>query len=346
MENTNARRKTPLVSIVIKTHNRSLQLYRALTCLFNQTYKPIEIIVLDHDSSDGTEKLVKSFGDKVVYHRHKGSYRDMYNIWHEMVNGEFVSFLDDDDYLHNECIEKLAKILQSQEDIDVVFSRHKYFILTNGNVIVESISPKINSKHIKKMLLIKCIIPLNSVLIRKDCLRHITKIGPEIVGAFDWYLWIQLAIAGCKFHQHDEVLGFIQRSPDSVQFDFSRMRKSTIQCVIYYGKHLSFSKKIKWGYYYSLGYYSICYGIDCMENDHVKKGRIHMIKGVFLYCFSLKNRIKIIPAILILAASILSSPRRSRMRIEKIFRNYLFRTYRQKTDGKYKKNHISSRWTV
>lgn len=338
--------KSPLVSVVVKTHNRSKFLYRALSCLVNQTYKSLEIIVLDHNSSDDTEEVVKSFGNKVKYHKHVGIYRDMYNIWHEMVHGEFISFLDDDDYIDSVCIEKLVKILMSKKDIDVVFSRYQYFRKQDNVSIFESKSPEYNNHDIKRLLLLKCVIPLNAVLIRKTCLRYISKIGPEIIGAFDWYLWIQIAIGECKFHQHDEILGFIQRSPDSVQFDVKRMLLAMIQCVKYYGRHLSLWRKLRWGYFYSIGYYLICYGIDSLERADEKNGRILLMKGILSYCLALKNRLKLIPAMLILISSCISTPRKSRIRIEKLFRNYLFRTYRQRNTGEYNKLPTSSYWVV
>ena len=61
--------KMPIVSIVVKTHNRCEMLKRALECLVNQTYKSIEIIVLDHDSHDETHMVVKAFREKIIYHR-------------------------------------------------------------------------------------------------------------------------------------------------------------------------------------------------------------------------------------------------------------------------------------
>ena len=127
--------KFPLVSVVVKTHNRSDLLFNALNCLIHQTYSPVEIIVIDHNSNDNTRDIVESFGESVRYFKHTGSYRDMYNIWHDKVSGDYVSFLDDDDYITADCIEKLVNILNAMKDVDVVFSRYRYFINENGKRI-------------------------------------------------------------------------------------------------------------------------------------------------------------------------------------------------------------------
>jgi glycosyltransferase involved in cell wall biosynthesis len=95
-------------SIVITTYNRVEFLKRAIACSLNQTV-PCEVVVVDDASTDDTENYVRSLGDQVVYHRnaqnlnHAGSVNAGVNV----ATGDWIKFLDDDDYLDPTCIEKM-----------------------------------------------------------------------------------------------------------------------------------------------------------------------------------------------------------------------------------------------
>ena len=325
---------SPLVSIVIRTHNRAPLLRIALKSLINQTYRPIEIFVVDHNSNDDTRSVVTSFGSQVIYYRHTGCYRDTFNVWRDKINGKFVSVLDDDDFLKPNCIENLVKVLKENCNIDIVFARHIFFRSDHGDYIFDKISPQINVNKIRNLLMTGNVIPWNAVLFRRHCLDGITKIGSSISGAFDWFFWIQMAIAGYKFSQINDILGFIRRSPDSVQYNTKMMGKGVIDCIVYYGRHISLLNRLFIGYYYILGYRLICYGIICLENGNPRIGRRYILKGLFKYLFAIRNRIKLIPAIIIFYASLISNYKKSRLRIENIFKVNLFRNYHQKDDMK------------
>ena len=62
-----------LVSVIIRTWNRSKYLKEAIDSVLNQTYKNIEIIVVDDGSTDNTADIVKAYGEKVRYQIQKHS---------------------------------------------------------------------------------------------------------------------------------------------------------------------------------------------------------------------------------------------------------------------------------
>jgi len=102
-------KNTVKFSIVITTYNRVDFLKRAIASAVNQTV-PCEVVVVDDASTDGTETYVRSLGDRVVYHRnaqnlnHAGSV----NAGVAVATGDWIKFLDDDDYLAENCIERMA----------------------------------------------------------------------------------------------------------------------------------------------------------------------------------------------------------------------------------------------
>lgn len=114
-----------LVSVIIPTYKRAGRLERAIKSVLNQTYKTIEVIVVD-DNSDGdkfrkdTELLMKNFASnsRVSYLKHSinrnGSAAR--NTGVKYSKAKYIAFLDDDDYFLKTKIEKQVKLLEQQTD--------------------------------------------------------------------------------------------------------------------------------------------------------------------------------------------------------------------------------------
>ncbi|MEA5564396.1 glycosyltransferase family 2 protein [Anabaena sp. UHCC 0399] len=99
-------------SIVISTYNRLHLLRRAIDSALKQTI-PCEVVVADDCSSEDTEKYVRSLGSSVVYHRNQVNqgHAATVNAGVEKASGDWIKFLDDDDYLDVNCIEQMAKAI-------------------------------------------------------------------------------------------------------------------------------------------------------------------------------------------------------------------------------------------
>lgn len=87
-----------LVSAIIPTYNREKTICRAVDSILNQTYKNIEIIVIDDGSTDGTLKLLEAYGNsiKIIKQCHKGA-NAARNRGIKEAKGEYITFLDSDD---------------------------------------------------------------------------------------------------------------------------------------------------------------------------------------------------------------------------------------------------------
>jgi glycosyltransferase involved in cell wall biosynthesis len=99
-------------SIIITTYNRLHLLKRAINSALNQTI-PCEVVVVDDCSSDETQTYVKSLGDSVVYHRNQENqgHAATVNAGVAKASGDWIKFLDDDDYLAANCLEEMAKAI-------------------------------------------------------------------------------------------------------------------------------------------------------------------------------------------------------------------------------------------
>ncbi|MBD2605042.1 glycosyltransferase family 2 protein [Scytonema hofmannii FACHB-248] len=112
-------------SVVITTYNRLDLLRRAIDSALNQTIE-CEVVVVDDCSSDDTEAYVKSLGNQVVYHRHeinKGHAASV-NTGVAKASGDWIKFLDDDDYLAGNCLEEMTKAIAKHAQSNEVSSQN------------------------------------------------------------------------------------------------------------------------------------------------------------------------------------------------------------------------------
>jgi len=103
----------PLVSIVVCCYNREHYLRQTMESIFAQQYDPVEIVVIDDGSTDGTCDLMKRYGDKIRYFRQENQ-----GVVSARTNGcmrakgEYIAFMDDDDLMPPDRIVVLHGALQ------------------------------------------------------------------------------------------------------------------------------------------------------------------------------------------------------------------------------------------
>ena len=101
--------KNPLVSIIIPVYNGSNYLKKAIDSALSQTYKNIEIIVVNDGSKDdgATEQVALSYGDKINYYlKENGGVSSALNFGISKMKGDYFSWLSHDDEYTQTKIEK------------------------------------------------------------------------------------------------------------------------------------------------------------------------------------------------------------------------------------------------
>ena len=112
------------VSIIIPVYNGSNFIKQSIKSAINQTYKNIEIIVVNDGSTDNgrTENIVKEFGDKVRYICKKnGGVASALNLGIKEATGEYISWLSHDDIYKPNKIEKQIEMLEKLEKYKFTF---------------------------------------------------------------------------------------------------------------------------------------------------------------------------------------------------------------------------------
>ncbi|MDJ1170078.1 glycosyltransferase family A protein [Roseofilum sp. BLCC_M154] len=99
-------------SIVISTYNRLSLLKRSIDSALNQTV-PCEVVIADDCSPDDTQTYVESLGEQVIYHRNRvnSGHSATVNAGVAAASGDWIKFVDDDDYLAPNCIEEMSQAI-------------------------------------------------------------------------------------------------------------------------------------------------------------------------------------------------------------------------------------------
>ena len=112
-----------LVSVVIPTYNRKKYLEEAIVSVVNQTYKCFEILVIDDGSNENYAELICSKYDKCTYlYKQNGGLSSARNFGIKHSKGDYIAFLDDDDYWRNDKLEKQVAVLENNNEVDCVHS--------------------------------------------------------------------------------------------------------------------------------------------------------------------------------------------------------------------------------
>jgi len=124
----------PKVSICIPTYNRKDYLKQTIESVFAQTYKDYEVILVDDGSTDGTAEMVKNTGLPIRYYWQENSGEAVArNRMIKLAEGEFITFVDSDDLLMHDAVEKMINLMEAEGGQVIVYGPYQR-IDRHGNI--------------------------------------------------------------------------------------------------------------------------------------------------------------------------------------------------------------------
>lgn len=195
---------SPLISIIIPSYNSLHFLPRSIGSVFAQSFSDYEIIVVDDGSTDGTKSsMSKLFGSAVRYHyqANKGL-AGARNTGLQLARGTYIQFLDADDTISPDKLEKQAIFLNQNEDVDAVFS--DYIVVdANGQLMVEATNrltmSGLEGKDVLGCLAREGFFVVHCLLTRKSALEAEGGFDENSQCFEDWDLWLRMLINGRRF---------------------------------------------------------------------------------------------------------------------------------------------------
>ncbi|PUA27564.1 MAG: hypothetical protein B0W54_13445 [Cellvibrio sp. 79] len=209
MKTVNPEIDMPLVSIVMAAYNAADFIAEAIESVLNQTYKNIELIIVNDGSKDNTAQIVEKYlpSNKVKYLSQENAGQTVAkNNGIKNASGKIIGFCDADDYWHTEKLEKQLSILFSDEKIGIVYSDIQA-INQHGEKI--KLTEKLNGKQgdLLNDLLFDNFIPFGSAIFRIECIHEHGGFNESYRMGIDWDLWLRFSTSW-KFGFSNEKLYF------------------------------------------------------------------------------------------------------------------------------------------
>ena len=208
----------PLVSIIVRTKDRPELLKRALMSIAGQTYRPLEVVLVNDGGCDlDMEELSGILGDVALNYRRldKNTGRSHAgNVGLENASGLYVGFLDDDDQFYPEHVETLASfLLRGSCGVAYTDSYHVFQERIADKYVTVGKEVLYSQEFDRQKLLISNYIPVLNVLFRKDLINTAGLIDEKLEAHEDWDLWLRLSQHG-DFHHIKEITAEISMRTD------------------------------------------------------------------------------------------------------------------------------------
>jgi len=236
--------REPLVSVIIPAYNSEKYVLEAIESVLFQTYRNLEVIVVDDKSTDNTLSIISSIKDERLHLYRNECNRGIAYTTNRAVSlsrGEYIALMDDDDISMPDRLKIQVDFLEKNREIDIIGGMAE-IIDQEGLHISYGNTPKRNPKYIKAMLLFRCLDFCNSsTMIRKAFIeKYDLRYKDDYYGMQDYQFFIEASKIGkissiddflIKKRLHDKNETYLQMNNNAVQRaeKYSSMRRNSFE---------------------------------------------------------------------------------------------------------------------
>ncbi|MCX6297100.1 MAG: glycosyltransferase family 2 protein [Bacteroidetes bacterium] len=204
--------ESPLISVIIPVYNYAVFLPETVGSLLAQTYSNWECIIVDDGSTDNSKEIAQQLcakDSRVNYFFQQNSGPTVArNYGLKLAKGAFIQFLDADDLLEHQKLEKQMVVFKEYSDCDIVYGGVKYFSSSDPTKFYDNIDLKSGSwmknlscsgEIMRLQLLKENIMVISSPLVRRSLFERLGNMNELLRFNEDWELWARFAIGNAKF---------------------------------------------------------------------------------------------------------------------------------------------------
>jgi glycosyltransferase involved in cell wall biosynthesis len=215
---------SPLVSIIIPCYNHGKYLSQAVESILAQDYKNIEIVVVDDGSADNTKTVAQEYNEvKYVYQTNQGLSAAR-NTGIDNSTGEFLIFLDADDWLLPEAISKNLKFFCQEERIAFVSGGYQMLNVKQGNVA--TIKNAVEGDYYHELLKVNYIGMHAAVMFRRSVFKDF-RYDTSLRASEDYDLYLRIARKYPVTH-HTEPIAMYRKHESNMSGNIPLMLKYTL----------------------------------------------------------------------------------------------------------------------
>ena len=220
--------KNELISVVIPTYNRGKVIRKSIESVLIQSYKNIELIIIDDGSTDNTEFVVKKISDNrikyIKLNENKGACYAR-NIGIKKAKGKYIAFQDSDDIFDKYKLEKqLMNLKKMNSDLD--FCKIKVHSDTEAIFPDFEIDKELDLNKITSKLCFGNLISTQSILIKTDIIKRCL-FDAELPRLQDFDLALRIS-QKCKVSYTKEVLVDLYRYGDNISLNIDKLKKAIL----------------------------------------------------------------------------------------------------------------------
>lgn len=211
--------QTPKISIIIPVYNVASYVEACLESAINQTYKNIEILIIDDCGHDNSMAIVEDFVNRhqnksirIIHHSKNLGLSNARNTGIKESDGDYLYFLDSDDFIASNCIESFVQILEKYSETDIIFGSSVFYPDQWANYCIDVKNDQIplhsNDKvMINNLFFIKEILPItatNKLISKKYLLANNLFFKSGLIYEDNlWYFFIGQTCNNIAFNKTD-----------------------------------------------------------------------------------------------------------------------------------------------
>ena len=198
----------PFFSVVLPTFNRADLLLTAIESVISQSYDDWELIIVDNQSSDGTQEKIRQISDsriKLLTIQNNGSISTSRNLGINTAHGEWIAFLDSDDWWAPNKLEICSD--EISENVDFIY--HDLKVDSEVSYRRDLVCRKLECPVFVDLMLFGNPIAASSVVARKSLFKQINGMNEsiEMVTTADYNTWLKMSLVSEKFVHIPKFLG-------------------------------------------------------------------------------------------------------------------------------------------
>ena len=220
------------VSVIIPAYNAAETISDTLKSLLAQTFPDWEAIVVDDGSTDATCKVVKGFIEREprirILSQTNGGEAAARNSGIALACYDWLLFLDGDDWISPQHLERMTNELISDPELDAVHCSYAR-VASDGTLVAEKYAPP--TGDLFSTLARRAAFPVHACIVRKSLVEKVGKFDISLRTSPDWDLWQRIARTGALFGAVREVLAFYRMSPNAASLDACQLFKDGMRVL-------------------------------------------------------------------------------------------------------------------